>query len=113
MPYWEKRFQRADSVQRNFIITECDQLYSAIDKAKHGIDLFGLLLEQGLQVSEVNALEKRVKVMLQRTHPDKVNGLEEQFKQMNKAKTLIKSGIPLPDTKVVSTSTPRTAQLSG
>lgn len=97
LPYWEKQFQLASSVERNFIITECDRLYRAIDTAKHGVNFFGTVLSIGLPDEEVKVLEKRVKVMLQRTHPDKATGYEAQFKSMREAKDIIKSGIPLPD----------------
>jgi murein L,D-transpeptidase YcbB/YkuD len=97
LPYWEKEYQLASSVERNFIITECDQLYSAVNTAKHGVNFFGTVLSIGLPDAEVKVLEKRVKVMLQRTHPDKATGHEVQFKSMREAKDIIKSGIPLPD----------------
>ncbi len=56
-------------------------------------------MNQGLPVKEVNILAKKVRAMLQRTHPDKVHGYKDQFNLMNKANRMLKSGIPLPDSR--------------
>ena len=97
LPYWEKCYQLASSVERNFLIRECDHIYRKVNTAKNGVSMFGMVLNKGLPDSEVKILGKKVKVMLQRTHPDKIAGYEYQFKLMRETKDVLKSGIPSPE----------------
>ncbi len=36
-PYWEKEYQLASSVERNYLIRECNQLYTTVNTAKKGL----------------------------------------------------------------------------
>jgi hypothetical protein len=50
----------------------------------------------GLPASEVMPIMLRVKSLMQKTHPDKAIGYADQFQQMKKCSSWIRSGIPLP-----------------
>jgi hypothetical protein len=111
LPYWEIRFQLSRDVERNHIISECNALHRAVNKAKNGINLFGGVFDKGLPPSEVKALSSKVKVMMQRTHPDKATGFEYEFKMMQQAHEMIKGGIPEPMPTHDATNTPAQQKL--
>jgi hypothetical protein len=96
LPFWVLEYQLAADVDKNALITDCRAVYRKVDKAKHGINLFGSAFDMGLPANEVNQLSIEVKRLLQKTHPDKVGGFDDQFKQMIECRDWIKSGIPLP-----------------
>jgi hypothetical protein len=96
LPSWVIRYQLASEVELNFMVATCKALHRKIDKAKHGVNFFGSVMDMGLPADEVAALSIEVKRLLQRTHPDKVQGYDDQFKQMIECRDWIKSGIPLP-----------------
>ena len=47
-------------------------------------------------VDDIEPLKIQVKTLMQKTHPDKITGYEEQFKQMKQCLEWIKDGIPPP-----------------
>jgi hypothetical protein len=96
LPYWELEWQLSGDVYRNALITECQTVYKKVDKAKNGAALFTSVFDMGLPANEVKPLMNRVKALMQKTHPDKANGYEHEFKQMKQCATWIRSGIPLP-----------------
>ena len=100
MPFWEKHYQLAGSVERNWIIKQCSIIHYKLDRAMFGVSFFGgEPFTVGLPEDEVKVLEKKVKVFIQKTHPDKTTGYEEQCKQMVQCLEWFKDGIPLPDGK--------------
>ncbi|MDO9422859.1 MAG: hypothetical protein Q7T40_01535 [Methylobacter sp.] len=96
LPCWVVRYQLSSEVEYNHMVTTCNALHRKVDKAKHGINFFGAVMDMGLPPDEVTALAIEVKRLLQRTHPDKAHGYDAQFKQMIACRDWIKSGIPLP-----------------
>ena len=96
LPFWVVEYQLAADVDKNALIADCRAIHSKVDKAKHGINFFGSAFDMGLPVNEVNQLSIEVERLLQKTHPDKVVGFDDQFKQMIECRDWIKSGIPLP-----------------
>jgi hypothetical protein len=96
LPCWIIRYQLSSEVEYNFMVTTCNALHRKIDRAKHGFNFFGSVMDMGLPPDEVVALSIEVKRLLQRTHPDKVQGFDDQFKQMIQCRDWIKSGIPIP-----------------
>lgn len=96
LPQWERLFQLSVDVERNALISECSRIFSKIKRAKNGVAMFDLVLDWGMPEDEVPALTKHVKVLLQRTHPDKQQGFEEQFYQLTQCMSWIRDGIPLP-----------------
>ena len=79
LPFWVVEYQLAADVDKNALIAACRAVYRKVDKAKHGINLFGSAFDMGLTANEVNQLSTEVKRLLQKTHPDKVGGFEYQF----------------------------------
>lgn len=96
LPRWEVCYQLATDATRNGLLAEIDAVVSKVKKAKFGFNLFGAIFDKGLPESEVKLLATKVKALMQKTHPDKIAGFEEQFIQLKEAHGLIKSGIPLP-----------------
>ncbi|WP_262965379.1 hypothetical protein [Methylobacter psychrophilus] len=96
LPYWEIEYQLCNDVYKNSLITDCNNLFSKVNRAKHGVNFFGSLMDMGLPASEVSPLKLSVKSLIQRTHPDKVSGYEYQFQQMKQCADWLRSGIPLP-----------------
>lgn len=96
LPCWVVRYQLSGEVEKNFIASECQALHRTVSKAKHGTNLFGGVFDMGLPASEVKPLSKKVRAMMQRTHPDKNSDYENEFKLMRECHEWIKSGIPLP-----------------
>jgi hypothetical protein len=78
------------------LLKECEDTYNKAKKAKFGVNLFGGVFGMGLPESEVKLLADKVKALMQKTHPDKIEGFAEQFKELKEAHNWIKSGIPLP-----------------
>ena len=96
LPFWEVEYQLSGDVHRNGLVNECNAVFNKTNKAKHGISFFGAVMNIGLPASEVAVLKQKVKSLMQKTHPDKAAGFEEQFMQMKACSDLIKSGIPEP-----------------
>lgn len=96
LPHWVIRYQLSSDVEYNHLTAACNALHKKIQKAKYGFHLFGGIFDLGLPTEEVAALSMEVNMLIQKTHPDKVSGLDEQFKQLIECRDMIKSGIPLP-----------------
>lgn len=104
LPFWEIEYQLSGDVYRNSLINECNAVFNKVRKAKQGINFFGVVIDMGLPASEVVLLKQKVKSLIQKTHPDKAAGFEEQFMQMKACSDLIKSGIPEPTATHVSSN---------
>jgi hypothetical protein len=96
LPYWCNYYQLAGDVGKNALIAECNEVHRIIKIAKHGSRLFTTVFDKGIDADKVAPLKARVKALMQRTHPDKAQGLEYEFKMMQEAAKWIKSGLPLP-----------------
>jgi hypothetical protein len=96
LPYWCNYYQLAGDVGKNAIIAECNEVYQKVRKAKYGWKLFASVFDMGIPADGVKPLMGRVKALMQKTHPDRVEGLEHEFKQMQECSRIIKSGLPLP-----------------
>jgi len=96
LPHWVIRYQLSSEVELNYLVSTCDALHRKVRIAKHGVNFFGTLMDMGLPPDEVVTLSHEVKRLIQKTHPDKVSGLDAQFKQMIECRDWIKSGIPMP-----------------
>lgn len=83
--------------------SECHAIYREVDRAKHGINLFGKPFDWGLCTDEVKLITGRVKGMLHKTHPDKQQGFIEQFHQMTQCMVWIREGIPFPTDDISAT----------
>lgn len=90
------RYQISSEVDKNYIISECQAVYSKVNKAKHGVNMFGQPIDWGLSTQDVKKITARVRAMLHKTHSDKQKGFNEQFNQMTQCMVWIRSGIPLP-----------------
>jgi hypothetical protein len=86
----------ANDAVKNGLLAECQEVINAVRKAKYGFNFFGSIMMQGLPADEVKLVADKVKRLMQKTHPDKNAGFEEQFIQLKECHGLIKSGIPLP-----------------
>ncbi len=53
LPWWEKEYQLASSVERNHLIKECDQIHRAVNKGKNGVNFFGAVLFNHWAVSSL------------------------------------------------------------
>lgn len=106
LAFWEVRYQLSSDVERNHIISECNALHRAVNKAKNGFNMFGGIFDKGLPPSEVKALSDKVRLMMQRTHPDKATGFEYEFNMMRECHEMIKSGISEPMPTHTATDTP-------
>jgi hypothetical protein len=84
---------------RNGLICECKAIHGQADTAKFGSDVFGEIGFYGLQPKTIPPLLLSVQLLMERTHPDKSEGYEEQFKQMEECIAWINDGIPLPTDK--------------
>lgn len=93
---WVVYYQLSEDVYKNWLLKECEDVCRTAKKAKFGFNLFGGVFDMGLPENEVKPLADKVKALLQRTHPDKIEGFAEQFKELKEAHGWIKSGIPLP-----------------
>jgi len=94
LPFWVVGYQLAADVDKNALIADCNAIYRKVDKAKHGVNFFSSVMDMGLPANEVKQLTIEVKRLLQKTHPDKVGGFDDQFKQMIECRDWIRSGIP-------------------
>ena len=96
LPCWEVEYQLSGDVYHNWLIAECSAVYSKTNKAMHGINLFGSIIDMELPEAEVKPLMLKVKALIQKTHPDKAAGYADEFKLMQQCNDWLKSGIPLP-----------------
>ena len=96
LAYWENEYQLSGDVYKNSLTTDCTMTYNKVNRAKYGVSFFGSVFDMGLPAQEIAPLLLKVKSLIQKTHPDKANGYEAQFKQMKQCLDWIKTGIPLP-----------------
>jgi hypothetical protein len=97
LPYWCSYFQLASDVDKNAIISQCNEVHRIVKVAKYGTNLFGSVFDKGIATNEVAPLKaRRVKALMQKTHPNKAQGLVDEFKMMQECSKWIKSGLPLP-----------------
>ena len=96
LSYWEVEYQLSSDVYRNSLIADCNEIYRKVNIAKNGSRFFNSVFDMGLPASEVMPLMLRVKSLMQKTHPDKAIGYVDQFQQLKKCSSWIRSGIPLP-----------------
>jgi hypothetical protein len=97
LPCWIVEYQLSSEVERNHIISECTELHKKLNKAVNGINFFGAAFDKGLPAEDVEPLKSKVRLMMQRTHPDKSPYYAEQFKLMRECHEWIKQGIPTPE----------------
>lgn len=83
LPYWENVYQIAAMAEQNHFDKELHDIDRTISNAYAGLGaLFGVKSDgEGLTAIEITELTKRVKGVIQKTHPDK-GGNECQFKKM-------------------------------
>ena len=96
LPYWQNYYQLATSQETNAIVMEVENIHKKLDKAVHGLKFFGAVMDLGLPPDEVIELKARVKVLMQRIHPDKSDGYDDEVKLLAECMKWIKAGIPLP-----------------
>ena len=96
LPSWVVRYQLSGDVYRNGLLAEIKTVIRKVRIAKYGSQLFGGVFDMGLPANEVKPLADKVRSLMQKTHPDKAVGYENEFAELKAALDLIKSGIPLP-----------------
>lgn len=101
LPSWVVYYQLSSDVEKNWIAKECKDVCRKVKRAKLGINFFqdAPPFDMGLPADEVKVLARKVRSLMQKTHPDKAVGFEDEFKKLQEAHELIKSGIPLPENK--------------
>lgn len=82
-----------DRVETNKEVT---LLYNKVTRAKNGMNFLGGIMDQGLPTETTTLLYNQCKMLMQRLHPDKIEGYEDEFKLVLEAYNIIKTGIPLP-----------------
>jgi len=94
-------YQLADSVDRNTLLREIDQVLRTAGQV-HGTFLFSTahFFTEPCDPAPVIA---DIKSLMQKTHPDKVKGFEDEFRDLNKALKYARSKVNLlksPDKKL-------------
>jgi hypothetical protein len=79
LPQKVKYWQIAEDVERNRLIAEVNAVCRTAQKA-HGVLFFGALLENPFDGIQKDAVIKGLKILMQKTNPDKVGGFLNQFK---------------------------------
>ncbi len=96
LPYWENRYQLSSRVNENYLRAECEFIHNQVERAKHGFLFFGTPMDWGMLPDDVKEITSKVRLMLQKTHPDRQVGFIDEFNLMTQCMKWIKSGIPLP-----------------
>ncbi|WKJ91363.1 hypothetical protein QZJ86_04330 [Methylomonas montana] len=94
LPQRVKYWQLAGEVGRNKLINEVNSACRLAGRV-HGVMFFGGLIEQPVSEGQKEQVIKNLKAMMQRTHPDKVEGFTDQFKQLQEALAYVRSNIDL------------------
>jgi hypothetical protein len=94
LPQKVKYWQMADGLERNKLIGEVNEVCRTAEKA-HGVLFFGGLIEKPFDEAQKTAVIKDLKALMQKTHPDKVDGFLDQFKQLQAALVYVRSKIDL------------------
>jgi hypothetical protein len=84
----------AKGVERNQLIAEVNATCRTAQKA-YGVLFFGGFLEEPFDEAQKTAVIKDLKTLMQKTHPDKVDGFLEQFKQLQAALVYVRSKVDL------------------
>ena len=98
IPQRVKYWQLTDAVDRNKLIGEVNDACKLAGKA-HGVMFFGSLVYPPLTDQQKSDITKELKSLMQKTHPDKTPGYEEQFKQLQESLKYIRSNVNLLDTQ--------------
>lgn len=64
-------------------------------KKRTGVLFFGALLEEPFDEAQKTVVIKDLKALMQKTHPDKVDGFLDQFKRLQAALVYVRSKIDL------------------
>jgi len=96
LPQRVKYWQLADAVERNRLLQEVNEICSVARKA-HGTFLFtkDMYFDKPMNTDQKNAVIKDLKALMQKTHPDKVSGFSDQFKQLKESLTYVRSNTDL------------------
>jgi hypothetical protein len=94
LPQKVKYWQMADGLERNKLIAEVNAVCRTAKKA-HGVLFFGGLIEEPFDEAQKIAVIKDLKALMQKTHPDKVEGFLDQFKQLQEALVYVRSQIDI------------------
>jgi hypothetical protein len=94
LPQKVKYWQMAEGVERNRLVVEVNEVCRTAKKA-HGVLFFGGLIEEPFDDAQKTAVIKDLKALMQKTHPDKVDGFLDQFKQLQAALVYVRSKIDL------------------
>jgi hypothetical protein len=94
LPQNVKYWQMAAGVERNRLIAEVNAVCRTAGKA-HGVLFFGGLIEEPFDDAQKTAVIKDLKALMQKSHPDKVDGFLDQFKQLQEALVYVRSKIDL------------------
>ena len=92
LPFWEKEYQISEMVEVNYFDAELQSIERKISNAYNGFGtLFGGKPDgEGLSQEEKDRLTKKVKSLIQKTHPDKVIGKEHIFRSMKKCLDMLR-----------------------
>lgn len=94
LPQRVKYWQLADAVDRNKLINEVNCACKLARRA-HGVMFFGGLVEKPMDESQKENIIKNLKALMQKTHPDKIDGFTDQFKQLQESLAYVRSNIDL------------------
>ena len=94
LPQRVKYWQLTAEIERNKLLAEVVDACRKAGRA-HGLMFFGGLVEQPFNDEQKAAIIKRLKALMQRTHPDKTEGFTDQFKQLQDAIEYVRSNIDL------------------
>lgn len=72
LPYWELMYEVSESVQRNTMVAQCNELHIRVKTAKFGLSIFRSTWGKGATKEQVKAWTTQARSLAQRTHPDKV-----------------------------------------
>lgn len=94
LPQRVKYWQMADAVERNKLINEVVDVCTRASKV-HGETMFDAVIYNPVSQDEKEAVIKDLKGLMQRTHPDKVDGFSDQFKQLKEWLDFVRSNVDL------------------
>lgn len=96
LPQRVKYWQVAADVERNQLIAEVNEVCRTAEKA-HGTFFLtkNRFFEEPFDDVQKTAVIKDLKALMQKTHPDKVDGFLDQFKQLQAALVYVRSKVDL------------------
>lgn len=94
LPQRVKYWQLADAVDRNKLINEVNGACRRAGRV-HGVKMFGSLMFEPVGEAEKKQVVKDLKALMQKTHPDKVDGFTDQFNQLRESLNYVRSNIDL------------------